>query len=48
MKWKVLDKAQTYLDRHLEFFYKKKNSYDAAVLIQSTWRRYNADKKKTQ
>ena len=38
MKWKLLERAQSLLDRHLEFFYKKKTSYNAAVLIQSTWR----------
>jgi len=48
MKWKILEKAQTYLDRHLEFFYKKKNSYNAAVLIQSTWKKYNEGKRNNQ
>jgi hypothetical protein len=41
MKWKLLEKAQTLLDRHLEFFYKKKNNYNAACVIQNWYRNYN-------
>ena len=38
LKWKILVKAQNVLDRHLEFFYKKKNTYNAACIIQSWYR----------
>jgi len=46
MKWKTLEKAQMLLDKHLEFFYKKKSQYNAAVKIQTGWRRYLVEKKK--
>ena len=45
MKWKLLEKAQTYLERHLEFFYKKKNHYNAAVVIQNAYRKWRDTKK---
>ena len=39
-KWKILEKAQMLLDKHLEFFFKKKNNYNAAVKIQTAYRQY--------
>ena len=41
MKWKLLERAQMLLDRHLDFFHKKKNTYNAALLIQNTWRKHH-------
>ena len=40
MKWKLLERAHSLLDRHLDFFNKKKNNYNAVCLIQSTWRNH--------
>lgn len=37
-KWKLLEKAQNLLDRHLDFFYRKKNTYEAARIIQLWYR----------
>ena len=45
MKWKLLERAQMLLDRHLDFFYKKKNTYNAALLIQNTWRKHHNKEK---
>jgi len=45
MKWKLLERAHSLLDRHLDFFYKKQNNYNAACLIQSTWRNHLKNKR---
>jgi len=45
VKWKLLEKAHQCLDRHLEFFYKKKNSYNAVLVIQAMWKKFKQNKK---
>jgi hypothetical protein len=39
LKWKLLEKAQIHLDKHLDFFYKKKINYNAALTIQKAYRK---------
>lgn len=40
MKWRILEKSQLLLEKHLEFFYKKKQMYNAAKTIQTVWKLY--------
>ncbi len=43
-KWKVLEKAQLLLEKHLEFFHRKKNMYNSAKIIQYAWKNYKNKK----
>ena len=45
VKWKLLEKAQVLLEKHLDFFYKKKISHNAAIIIQNIWKQYRINKK---
>jgi hypothetical protein len=44
-KWKLLEKAQNFLDRHLDFFYRKKNTFEAARVIQLWYRAIYSQRK---
>ena len=44
VKWKVLEKAQVLLEKHLDFFYKKKLSHYAAIIIQKHWKKHKMKK----
>ena len=46
VKWKILEKAQVLLDKHLDFFYKKKITHNAATIIQKFWKNFSNIKKK--
>lgn len=46
LKWKLLEKAQQLLERHLDFFFKKKHNYNAAITIQKAYRKYIIQKSK--
>jgi hypothetical protein len=37
-KWKLLDRTQNLLEKHLDFFYKKKRMNEAVLKIQRYWR----------
>ena len=44
-KWKLLEKAHIHLDKHLDFFYKKKINYNAALIIQKAYHKYIVNKR---
>jgi hypothetical protein len=44
IKWKLLERAHSLLDRHLEFFHKKKITNNAVSLIQTIWRTHLKNK----